>query len=120
MFQYSWYPSISFFFLSSRRRHTRSLRDWSSDVCSSDLPLGHPPAHQSVGDEQVLPRERAALLIEVQQVAGVQWHVAVADVGDGKHAGIAGALDRDAMGVQEPANAFGGDLVGVVSVGGGL
>src|SRR5215469_5381115 len=29
------------FFFSSRRRHTRSLRDWSSDVCSSDLPL-HP------------------------------------------------------------------------------
>src|SRR5690349_25045885 len=28
--------SMSFFF-SSRRRHTRSLRDWSSDVCSSDL-----------------------------------------------------------------------------------
>src|SRR5699024_623759 len=29
-------PIISFFF-SSRRRHTRSKRDWSSDVCSSDL-----------------------------------------------------------------------------------
>src|SRR5215469_11382051 len=28
-----------FFFFSSRRRHTRSLRDWSSDVCSSDLRL---------------------------------------------------------------------------------
>src|SRR6267378_6266154 len=27
------------FFFSSRRRHTRSLRDWSSDVCSSDLGL---------------------------------------------------------------------------------
>src|SRR5207247_2687411 len=27
----------SFFFFSSRRRHTRSTRDWSSDVCSSDL-----------------------------------------------------------------------------------
>src|SRR5699024_11893766 len=26
-----------FFFFSSRRRHTRSKRDWSSDVCSSDL-----------------------------------------------------------------------------------
>src|SRR5579871_1574532 len=26
------------FFFSSRRRHTSSLRDWSSDVCSSDLP----------------------------------------------------------------------------------
>src|SRR5699024_11926845 len=28
---------ILFFFFSSRRRHTRSKRDWSSDVCSSDL-----------------------------------------------------------------------------------
>src|SRR5690606_39422585 len=26
------------FFFSSRRRHTRFSRDWSSDVCSSDLP----------------------------------------------------------------------------------
>src|SRR5260221_1650561 len=29
--------SYSVFFFSSRRRHTRSLCDWSSDVCSSDL-----------------------------------------------------------------------------------
>src|SRR5699024_12099862 len=29
-----------YFFFSSRRRHTRSKRDWSSDVCSSDLSLG--------------------------------------------------------------------------------
>src|SRR5438105_2941351 len=28
---------VFFFFFSSRRRHTRSTRDWSSDVCSSDL-----------------------------------------------------------------------------------
>src|SRR3989440_9875019 len=28
---------LVFFFFSSRRRHTRSDRDWSSDVCSSDL-----------------------------------------------------------------------------------
>src|SRR5687768_18304762 len=28
-----------FFFFSSRRRHTRCSRDWSSDVCSSDLAL---------------------------------------------------------------------------------
>src|SRR5690606_39855324 len=28
------------FFFSSRRRHTRFSRDWSSDVCSSDLPSG--------------------------------------------------------------------------------
>src|SRR2546429_783093 len=29
-----------FFFFSSRRRHTRCSRDWSSDVCSSDLLVG--------------------------------------------------------------------------------
>src|SRR5947199_9205606 len=29
--------SFVFFFFSSRRRHTRCLSDWSSDVCSSDL-----------------------------------------------------------------------------------
>src|SRR5690349_22924771 len=28
---------LKYFFFSSRRRHTSSLRDWSSDVCSSDL-----------------------------------------------------------------------------------
>src|SRR5437763_12916429 len=37
------------FFFSSRRRHTRYIGDWSSDVCSSDLELvGHvrrPPGH---------------------------------------------------------------------------
>src|SRR5438067_5403829 len=32
------------FFFSSRRRHTRSKRDWSSDVCSSDLHVAHDPA----------------------------------------------------------------------------
>src|SRR5699024_12057282 len=30
---------VSLFFFSSRRRHTSSKRDWSSDVCSSDLQL---------------------------------------------------------------------------------
>src|SRR5256885_3055779 len=31
-----------FFFFSSRRRHTRLQGDWSSDVCSSDLPERRP------------------------------------------------------------------------------
>src|SRR5271157_6616444 len=44
MFGWLW-----FFFFSSRRRHTRCGRDWSSDVCSSDLrrrpmPAGQPTA----------------------------------------------------------------------------
>src|SRR5207245_9275997 len=30
------------FFFSSRRRHTSCYRDWSSAVCSSDLPSGRP------------------------------------------------------------------------------
>src|SRR5438132_5246077 len=34
-----------FFFFSSRRRHTRSLSDWSSDVCSSDLGGGRRTGH---------------------------------------------------------------------------
>src|SRR5258707_14282303 len=36
-----------FFFFSSRRRHTRYWRDWSSDVCSSDLVLAAGPATRS-------------------------------------------------------------------------
>src|SRR3712207_8393110 len=40
-----------FFFFSSRRRHTRYWRDWSSDVCSSDLVsclgVGLPPRNDS-------------------------------------------------------------------------
>src|SRR6266576_2910475 len=38
-----------FFFFSSRRRHTRSLRDWSSDVCSSDLALARQLRHLECG-----------------------------------------------------------------------
>src|SRR5207245_7384267 len=34
---YLHFPLYFFFFFSSRRRHTRCYRDWSSDVCSSDL-----------------------------------------------------------------------------------
>src|SRR5438105_10975507 len=52
--------SCFFFFFSSRRRHTRSTRDWSSDVCSSDL--------QFQGPAQ--PVERAPLVREpVRRVA---------------------------------------------------
>src|SRR5438445_6987238 len=58
-----------FFFFSSRRRHTRYWRDWSSDVCSSDLaaratPSGvcsdeervHRPARETVGEEPAAGR----------------------------------------------------------------
>src|SRR5438105_11932923 len=37
------------FFFSSRRRHTRSTRDWSSYVCSSDLAKFHEPLVDGAG-----------------------------------------------------------------------
>src|SRR5438309_9016236 len=40
---------LSFFFFSSRRRHTRWNCDWSSDVCSSDLPSEQPLRNPGLG-----------------------------------------------------------------------
>src|SRR5256885_10106622 len=37
--QSGWCDVLCVFFFSSRRRHTRLQGDWSSDVCSSDLPV---------------------------------------------------------------------------------
>src|SRR5207245_968717 len=43
---------VCFFFFSSRRRHTRCYRDWSSDVCSSDLPASPSQVVRAVGFDQ--------------------------------------------------------------------
>src|SRR5215217_8476738 len=53
-----------FFFFSSRRRHTRYWRDWSSDVCSSDLEEDRQERHveQSRGAQA---RKKAADRIEI-------------------------------------------------------
>src|SRR3712207_8086054 len=60
-----------FFFFSSRRRHTRYWRDWSSDVCSSDLGAvtglvsllePHPDAELGGGGEQDAEQLRAELI----------------------------------------------------------
>src|SRR5207249_6634048 len=45
------------FFFSSRRRHTRSKRDWSSDVCSSDLARAARPRPQAVKHSVAHPRQ---------------------------------------------------------------
>src|SRR2546421_4033703 len=50
-------PLRWFFFFSSRRRHTRSDRDWSSDVCSSDLSR---PGPNSPELQVKVDRQRAA------------------------------------------------------------
>src|SRR5437764_4651979 len=49
---------IGIFFFSSRRRHTRYIGDWSSDVCSSDL---SPVVTVDDGREQA--QEEAALIV---------------------------------------------------------
>src|SRR2546429_3662057 len=54
---------VVFFFFSSRRRHTRCSRDWSSDVCSSDLKIAV-VANQQVKDEIVDARCFAAKILE--------------------------------------------------------
>src|SRR5437879_2585544 len=51
--------SVSFLF-SSRRRHTRYIGDWSSDVCSSDLPRVHEPqinVHRAIHRPFVTPKK---------------------------------------------------------------
>src|SRR5699024_12005720 len=44
-------PQACLFLCSSRRRHTRSKRDWSSDVCSSDLGENYQLAHITPGEQ---------------------------------------------------------------------
>src|SRR5699024_1257284 len=68
------------FFFSSRRRHTRSKRDWSSDVCSSDL------TGQTVGhgrDVTAVPRDVPAVadgLARVQDEGSALVALALAEV----------------------------------------
>src|SRR5256884_320679 len=58
----------SLFFFSSRRRHTRCSRDWSSDVCSSDLGLGL-RSFRFLGNPQLARSPRAPL-----PPAQTRWH----------------------------------------------
>src|SRR6266542_5769495 len=54
-------PARSVFFFSSRRRHTRCYRDWSSDVCSSDLVV----VKQRIVNQRLIPNA-----MEPRAVAG--------------------------------------------------
>src|SRR5215469_17266631 len=57
-----------FFFFSSRRRHTRSLRDWSSDVCSSDL------VRKEGGSLQQVVCDKAATIVYLANQACIELH----------------------------------------------
>src|SRR5215510_15452784 len=63
--------ACAFFFFSSRRRHTRWPRDWSSDVCSSDLAKSRPDLMKQVAldksyvlDLPTLPAKAADLIAQ--------------------------------------------------------
>src|SRR2546421_5309526 len=56
-----------YFFFSSRRRHTRCDRDWSSDVCSSDLRLSASLAAAAA------TYENAKLTREVAEIAVIEY-----------------------------------------------
>src|SRR2546428_13449955 len=63
------YSTSFFFFFSSRRRHTRSDRDWSSDVCSSDLIAAH-DAEVFLVDHDLGAVEGAESRAVTEQLAG--------------------------------------------------
>src|SRR6266498_87033 len=62
--------SLFFFFFSSRRRHTRCGRDWSSDVCSSDLePIAAVEAGALPGSDRTFPVRHQGELLGALTVA---------------------------------------------------
>src|SRR5699024_2193982 len=70
------------YLLSSRRRHTRSKRDWSSDVCSSDLRrAGLHRIHTRTGGGHMIPNfsDTAPELPEFSGEGAAQWRRAVED-----------------------------------------
>src|SRR2546422_9719108 len=75
-----------FFFFSSRRRHTRCSRDWSSDVCSSDL------AEQGGARWSSEARSRLGLYAHVPGVGGFAHHVLAVRLAAGATGGPPGGL----------------------------
>src|SRR3712207_8786001 len=79
------------FFFSSRRRHTRYWRDWSSDVCSSDLAYEFPT--QVTGDE-TYPRGTVAMANSGQGFDGSQFFLVWGDSQLPPSYTVLGTIDR--------------------------
>src|SRR5699024_11279894 len=93
------------FFISSRRRHTRSKRDWSSDVCSSDLIAAALLVARSATTRASLPpsdlatSRAAAMLRWLDRIAGPSVTVRVGPARDRK-SGVEGeGEERGASGI---------------------
>src|SRR5256885_8583358 len=78
------------FFFSSRRRHTRLQGDWSSDVCSSDLPTSAPAqggtAQDLRGTEVILIAEDHESIREMARQSLLHLGYKVLSAGDGEEA----------------------------------
>src|SRR6266536_5226312 len=72
-----------FFFFSSRRRHTRSTRDWSSDVCSSDLIAAFEPDGTQAWSHDLGDRIEALEVGAAGEIYAGCWHGVVALGSDG-------------------------------------
>src|SRR5579871_5536771 len=90
------------FFFSSRRRHTSSLRDWSSDVCSSDLVhVDYRFLFNWYIDVDTW--DAMAVLSFPDFAAAVRWK----DI----EKGSPGGLPRDALEMAWPLNSYSADLL---------
>src|SRR5690554_2252939 len=88
------------FFFSSRRRHTSCGRDWSSDVCSSDLFLQvtrchtcHPVVNQTRNSSSIQTVARHLLLVHINFQLGTVLIATDGDVAGSRHLFTDGATD---------------------------
>src|SRR4030043_447998 len=94
--------AVLFFFFSSRRRHTRCSRDWSSDVCSSDLGHGDlAPVELHAFPVGKLMQGRQDLLGEFQGLVQDLVKVFPAQAGERLH--LAQVLDAQML-IKDKAN----------------
>src|SRR5690606_40842415 len=64
---------ISVFFFSSRRRHTSFSRDWSSDVCSSDLMYNMGAANRNALNHSQTLEQRKEIIAEAAKQRWVEF-----------------------------------------------
>src|SRR2546422_5067000 len=102
---------FGFFFFSSRRRHTRCSRDWSSDVCSSDLKVPSQRCPTCRGSGEVRQEKRLTITIPAGTEDGTRLRL--------KGQGAKGRGDVVVVIQVEPDRFFrreGLDVIGVVPI----
>src|SRR6266498_654421 len=96
-----------FFFFSSRRRHTRCGRDWSSDVCSSDLPGARSgsqwPRQGMTGPVGYWNVDDITSTLKALLEAGAEAQQEITDVGGGKLIATVKDADGNVIGLVQAA-----------------